>query len=76
MLVTTPLSAADGEALYQKNCTGCHSTEVFTRDERNVKSLEGLKARVKQCSVAADSKWAAKEISLVVDYLDKNFYKF
>jgi len=76
MLVTAPLAAADGEVLYQKNCTKCHSTEVFTRDDRNVKSLEGLKARVKQCSLAAESKWVDDEISLVVDYLNKSFYKF
>ena len=76
MFVTAPLSAADGEVLYQKNCTRCHSTEVFSRDDRNVKSLEGLKTRVKQCSLAAESKWVDDEINLVVDYLDKNFYKF
>lgn len=74
--VTSPLLAGEGKALYEKSCTGCHDAEVFTRDNRDVNTLEGLKKRVKQCSLAAESKWVDDEISTVVDYLNKNFYKF
>lgn len=76
LLGTSPLLAGEGKALYEKNCTRCHGTEVFTRDDRGVKSLEELKSRVKQCSIAAESKWADDEISTVVGYLNKDFYKF
>ena len=65
-----------GKVLYEESCTKCHGTEVFTRDDRSIKSLEGLKSRVKQCSQAAESQWGDEEINIVVDYLDKNFYKF
>ena len=72
----SPLLAGEGKALYENNCTRCHNTEVFTRDDRSVKSLEGLKNRVKQCSLAAESKWVDNEINIVVEYLNKNYYKF
>jgi len=74
--VTTPLLAGKGKALYEKNCTRCHSTEVFTREDRGIKSLEGLKTRVNQCTAAAEVKWVDEEINNVADYLNKNFYKF
>lgn len=49
---------------------------LVSRHDRGIKSLEGLKKRVKQCSLAAESKWVDDEISTVVDYLNKKFYKF
>ncbi len=73
---TSPLLAGEGKALYEKNCTRCHSTEVFTREDRGIKSLEGLKNRVKQCTVAAEVKWVDEDINSVADYLNKNYYKF
>jgi len=75
-LVTSPLLAGEGKALYEKSCTSCHGTEVFTQNDRSVKSLEGLKKRVKQCSLAAESQWGDGEIETVVKYLNKNFYEF
>ena len=74
--VTSPLQAGEGKGLYEKNCTRCHGTEVFTREDRGIKSLESLKARVKQCTAAAEVKWVDEEINKVADYLNKNFYKF
>lgn len=76
ILLSGPLFADKGKSLYQENCTRCHSTEVFTKADRSVKSLEELKIRVKQCSLASESNWGDEEISIVVDYLNKKFYKF
>jgi cytochrome c553 len=76
LLATSPLMADKGKALYEKNCTRCHGTEVFTREDRGIKSLDGLKNRVKQCSFAAEAKWADDEIGSVVEYLNRDFYKF
>lgn len=76
LLASTSLSADEGKVLYEKSCTKCHGTEVFTRDDRGIKSLEELKNRVKQCSLAAESKWTDEEINIVVDYLNKNYYEF
>jgi mono/diheme cytochrome c family protein len=77
LLVNQPSLADDaGKALFDKSCTGCHGTEVFTRDDRSVETLEALKERVKQCSLAAESKWNDDEADWVVQYLNKNYYKF
>ena len=72
----TPLQADKGKLLFEDQCTRCHSTELFTREDRGVKNLEVLKTRVKVCSISAKSNWGEEEISTVVEYLNKNFYKF
>jgi len=74
--VTSPSLAGEGKVLYEKNCTRCHNTEVFTREDRSINSYEGLETRVKQCTGAAEVKWVDEEIKNVADYLNKNFYKF
>lgn len=79
LLLSAPvvsLAASDGKAIYNKSCTGCHGTEVFTRADRRVNNLGKLKNRVKQCSYAVEAKWFDEEINAVTDYLNKNFYKF
>jgi len=79
MLAAAPisnLSANEGKATYNENCTGCHGTEVFTRSDRKVKNLAGLKSRVRQCSYAIESKWFDDDVDAVADYLNNAFYKF
>ena len=76
VVISSPLLADEGKDLYENNCTKCHGTEVFSREDRGIKTLEGLKSRVKQCSLAAKSNWVDEEVTSVADYLNKNFYKF
>jgi cytochrome c553 len=75
-LITVPLQADEGQVLYENNCTSCHGTEVFTREDRSVTSLDGLNNRVIQCNNAIENKLSDDEIKSVTDYLNKNFYKF
>jgi cytochrome c5 len=76
--LTVPViaSADKGEQLYNKDCQGCHGTEVFTRPDRKVKDLAGLSKRVRQCSYATEKKWFNEDIDAVVSYLNNSFYKF
>lgn len=74
--VISKLHAADGEAIYNKDCTGCHGTEVFTRPDRRINNRADLQNRVRQCSYATGTQWFDEEIIAVTDFLDKNFYKF
>jgi len=76
VVVASPLQADKGKALYEEKCTRCHNSELFTRKDRSVNNLEVLKTRVKVCSIAAEAEWTDDKINLVVDYLNKNFYKF
>jgi len=76
LVLTSPLLAGQGKDLFSKNCTRCHGTDIFIRENRGVKSFEGLKSRVKQCNQAAKSELSDAEISEVVEYLNKNFYKY
>lgn len=75
-LISSPLMAGEGKELYENNCTKCHSSEVFTREDRGIKNLEALMTRVKQCTGAAEVKWVDEEVKTVADYLNKDFYKF
>ena len=75
-LLASPLQADEGKALYNENCTKCHSSEVFTREDRGIKNLDALKTRVKQCTGAAEVKWTPEQVQVVADYLNKDFYKF
>ena len=68
--------AGDGKQLYEKNCTGCHGTEIFTRNNRRVQNYQELTRRVRQCSYTLETRWFNNEIKLVSDYLNTNFYKF
>lgn len=75
-LLSSPLLAEEGKVLYENNCTKCHTSEVFTREDRGIKSMEALMTRVKQCTGAAEVKWSEEEVEIVANYLNKDFYKF
>ena len=69
-------NADKGKLLYEKDCHGCHGTEVFTRPNRQVKNLAELSKRVRQCTYATEKKWFNEDVDAVVNYLNDNFYKF
>lgn len=64
-----------GKALTEANCYQCHGTEVYTRADRKVKTLEGLQRQVQRCELALGLKWFDEEIGNVSAYLNQEFYK-
>jgi hypothetical protein len=68
--------AADGKQLVEKNCTSCHDDSVYTRKDRRVTTLEGLKKQVKRCELNLGLKWFDDEINAVADYLNDTYYRF
>lgn len=75
--------AQDGTTLHAENCIACHSamtggdgSVLYTRDDRNVKSLEALNKQVKRCQSSLDLNWSNDQISSVQHYLNKSFYQF
>ena len=77
--VPIPGQAVDfehGRQLHEKNCTGCHSSEVYTREKRMVNNITELQERIRQCELANDLTWFDEDIDAVVAYLNTTYYKF
>lgn len=75
--------SAQGKALHDSACLQCHAalsggngTHLYQRGDRKVKSLEGLRKRVKNCALAADVSWDDAQREAVVQYLKASFYRF
>ncbi|MDH5473669.1 MAG: hypothetical protein OEY61_12505 [Gammaproteobacteria bacterium] len=66
-----------GEQLHNEKCMACHTTNVYTREDRRIKTLQALSNQVDNCMKgAAKAEWTEIETSSVVDYLNQKFYKF
>ncbi|MEQ8800308.1 MAG: hypothetical protein RJQ08_02195 [Salinisphaeraceae bacterium] len=78
VMIATPAVAADINArrLITDDCTGCHGSEVFSRQDRTVSSMPGLKARVRNCTAVADADWTGDEVRAVIEYLNERYYEF
>jgi hypothetical protein len=71
-----PGNGAEGKRLHDANCTGCHNTEVYTRKDRSVRSLDGLKQQLESCSHMAGKRFSAIESQNLIKYLNDTFYQF
>lgn len=83
MIVASGAALAQGKALHDSACLQCHASlgggdpnQLYTREDRTVKSLDGLKKRVAYCTKAADVSWDKSQQQAVVDYLRQRFYNF
>lgn len=66
-----------GEDMHNQECMSCHNTDVYTREDRKVKTMNALSNQVNNCMKgAAQAEWTSKQTSNVVDYLNSKFYKF
>lgn len=57
-------------------CSKCHGTEVYTRENRRVKSLDKLAAQVRRCDANVGTALFDEDIETLVDYMNTTFYKF
>ncbi|HHH39890.1 MAG TPA: cytochrome c [Sedimenticola sp.] len=79
LLAAGPATAADPDAggkLVKKNCTECHGSEVYTRDDRRVKTRPGLSRQVQRCEQALGLTWFDDEVENAAEYLDRSYYHF
>ena len=66
-----------GEGIHNEKCMSCHKTDVYTREDRKIKTLHALSSQVNNCMKgAAQAKWTNKQTDNVIDYLNSKFYKF
>ena len=67
---------AHGEEAHNNHCYKCHTDEVYTRDNRFVKSIDALSKQVVRCKDGSDIPWFDEDADAVVQFLNKKYYKF
>ena len=75
-LASASVWAADGKALVDRYCTGCHADEVYTRPDRKIRSLDTLRLQVLRCNAMTKSGLTDEDVAAITDYLNKSFYRF
>ena len=71
-----PGDAAKGKKLVEAGCTSCHGSEVYTRKDRKVKSVEGLMGQVGKCNANLARNYSDAQLNDVVKHLNDAYYKF
>jgi mono/diheme cytochrome c family protein len=64
-----------GEKLHQ-DCLGCHGTELYLPPKAKVKTLAALKKETERWNDRMNPKFTAQEVSDIVAWLNRDFYKF
>jgi len=67
---------AHGENAHKNHCYKCHTDEVYTRENRFVKSIDALSKQVLRCKEGSDVPWFDEDTDAVVQFLNKKYYKF
>lgn len=66
-----------GENLHNEKCTSCHRDEVYTREDRMVKTMSALENQVNNCMRgAARAEWTQAQTDSVINFLNDRYYKF
>ena len=60
----------------QANCTRCHDATVYTRPDRRITDVAGLKAQVQRCDNNVGTMLFEEDIDAVVVYLNETYYRF
>ena len=76
LLGSTTAVAQNAASLIQRDCMSCHGNEVYSRENRMVNSLSGLRHQIGRCHQATGKNWSPDQVEAVVQYLNENYYKF
>jgi mono/diheme cytochrome c family protein len=71
-----PGDSAEGKKLHDAHCVSCHNSSVYTRRDRQIKSLDGLNQQMGECTHAAQVTLTSDQQKSIVKYLNEQFYKF
>lgn len=71
-----PGDIAHGKRLHEANCMACHDTNVYTRNDRVVRSLDALKEQLVNCSHMARAEFSKSDTQDLLKYLNDDFYQF
>ena len=75
-LAATAADLKAGQALHDAHCMKCHDSGVYSRDDRRITSLEGLRKQVARCELSLGLTWFDDQRENVVQYLNSTYYKF
>lgn len=64
------------DAYHQQNCTRCHDSGVYTRENRRVRSYPQLEAQVARCDAMLETKLFPDDLASLVDHLNDSYYQF
>lgn len=67
---------AHGEQAHQNHCYKCHSDDIYTRENRIVKSIDALSKQVVRCKDNIGIPWFDEDADAVVQFLNKKYYRF
>ncbi|EIC19454.1 hypothetical protein [Thiorhodovibrio frisius] len=67
---------AQAQRLIESNCTKCHGSEVYTRNDRRIESLDGLETQVQRCANSLELQWFDEEVMSVTHRLNSQYYHF
>ena len=65
-----------GEEAHKNHCYKCHTDDMYTRENRFVKSIDALSQQVVRCKDGSDIPWFDEDSDAVVQFLNKKYYKF
>lgn len=66
----------DAKALFDQNCTSCHGSEVYTREDRRINSLDALHGQVRMCEQNLGLTWFDDQVDAVTALLNREYYNF
>ena len=67
---------AHGEEAHKNHCYKCHTDDVYTRENRFVKSIDALSKQVVRCKDGSNVPWFDEDTDAVVQFLNKKYYRF
>lgn len=66
----------DPAQFLQDKCSRCHGSEVYSRPNPRVKSLDKLEAQVRRCDANVGTGLFDEDIAALVKHLNDSYYKF
>ena len=72
-----------GKKLHNEQCIACHAArfgnngaDIYTRDNRRIHDLKGLRQQVNRCKDNLSITWFDEDVNDVVEYLNATYYHF
>jgi len=72
--ITDPI--AHGEKAHNTHCYKCHTDQVYSRENRFVKSIDALSKQVERCKNSNNVPWFDEDTDAVVQFLNNKYYRF